>query len=450
VSDPAARRGRSVLLLLAALAAGGAATRAGRAEDPPRPWANPPERFLLATGIPCVYQKDPVSPATVVGLVIGGGKSAVPPGLDGLAAVSTRLLLEIPDEGKVQDLMAQATRLSYVCLEDSSIVLVECLSDHLEEALRLAGKVVQDPLLSGLRVGRVKELMASNRKAEEDDPVTVGRNAAFKAFFGGTGYGSDVYGTETSLKAIDRKDVVAFVRRLVVKPNIFFCVMTDLDRESVRRLLERSFAEIPDGTAADIPAREPVVPDDRDISRERESKQTYVGRAFALPRTGLADLARGDLLETLLGNGPGSRLWALREDERLAYDVDADLTWTKRAGVLIAHLETGRAKSVEAAAALDRTLESLREIGVTEAEMEATRTMTRARFLRGTEAKSPRLRTLSLLETLGLGAASAAGLLEAYDAVKLDEMNDYIRRVLDPARALRITVGAAPAGPADR
>ncbi|MGZ5479563.1 MAG: insulinase family protein, partial [Candidatus Aminicenantales bacterium] len=104
----------------------------------------------------------------------------------------------------------------------------------------------------------------------------------------------------------------------------------------------------------------------------------------------------------------------------------------------------------EAAAALDRTLESLREQGVTAEEMEATRTMARARFLRGTEAKSPRLRTLGLFETLGLGAGSAAALLEAFNAVKIEDMNAFIREVLDPARALRVTVGPAPAEPAGR
>ena len=169
---------------------------------------NPPERFTLATGIPCVYQKDAVSPTTVVGLFIAGGKSAVPPGLDGLAAVATRLLLEIPDEGKVRDLMAQATRLSYVCLEDCSVILIECLTENLEEALRVAAKIIQDPLVSGLRVGRAKELMASNAKIEDDDAVAAGRNAVLKALFGGRGYGSALYGTEPGLKSIDRKDVL--------------------------------------------------------------------------------------------------------------------------------------------------------------------------------------------------------------------------------------------------
>jgi len=80
MSAPAGRPGRSAVALLAALAVASGAARAARGEDPPGPWQNPPERFVLATGVPCVYQKDAVSPTTVVGLFIGGGKSAVSSG----------------------------------------------------------------------------------------------------------------------------------------------------------------------------------------------------------------------------------------------------------------------------------------------------------------------------------------------------------------------------------
>jgi len=412
-------------------------------------WQDPPARFTLATGIPCIYQKDAVSPTTVVGLFFAGGKSAVPPGLDGLAAVATRLLLEIPDEGKVRDLMAQATRLSYVCLEDCSIILIECLTENLEEALRVAAKIIQDPLVSGLRVGRAKELMTANAKIEEDDAVAAGRNAAFKAFFGGRGYGAALYGTEASLKAIERKGVVSFIRRLVVKSNAFFFVETDLEQEAIRRLLGSAFDAFPDGPAAEIPSQDPVLPDDRDVRVVKEAGQTYIGRAYALPREGLKDMAESYLLETLLGKGPGSRLWTLRADEKLAYGIDADLTWTRSAGVLVAYLETGRDKGPEAAAALDRILAALREDGVTEEELAATRTMARARFLRATEAKSPRLRTLGLFEVLGLGTGASAGFLEALQTVTRDGLNGYIRTALDPARALRVSVGPEPTDKAD-
>jgi predicted Zn-dependent peptidase len=374
----------------------------------------------------------------------------VPAGLDGLAAISTRILLEIPDEGKVQALMSQAARLNYVCLEDVSIVVVECLSEHLEEALRLAAKIVQDPLISGLRVGRAKDLLKAYSRMDEDDPVTTGRNVVFSALYGGRGYGSLLYGTESSLAALDRKDVVSFIRRSVVKPNVFFGVQSDLDPGPVRALLEKFFDGIPNGPAPERTDQTAAVPDDRELVVHKSTRQSSVERAYCLPRKDLTDMAKGVLLETLLGKGPGSRLWSLRVDERLAYTVDADLTWTRTGGVLIAHLETGKARVPEAAAALGRVIDGLRDNGLADDELEAVRATAWTRFLRATEAKGPRLRTLGLYEALGLGPGSVADLLAAVKAVTREEMEAFIREVLDPARALKVTVGPGPETAASR
>jgi len=457
MSRMSARRGRSLrtawFFLTVALACAFRAAGGSGRELPKDggPWKSAPVRSVLASGVPCIYQQDASSPTTVVGLVIGGGKAAVPAGLDGLATLATRLLLEIPDEGKVQDLMAQATRLSFVCLEDCSIIVVECLSENLEAALRVAAKIVLDPLITGPRVGRAKELLEVNARAEEDDAVTAGRNAVFRGFFRDSGYGTPPYGTKASLALIDRKTVLSFIRRYLVKPNVFFCVQSDLDPEAVRRLLDGTFGSFSDGAAAGLPVQEPALPADRDIVLVKDTKETYVGRAYVLPRSGLEDMAKGILLETLLGHGPGSRLWPLRLDERLAYGVDAELTWTKSAGVLITRLETGRDKKARAVEALDRTLAGLCENGLTGEEIEATRTMAWARFLRDTEAKSPRLRLLGVLASLGLGPESVPDLLGAIRAVTREDLNAYARAVLDPARALRVTVGpASPAGPEAR
>ena len=378
---------------------------------------------------------------TVVGLVVPGGKSAVPHGLDGLAAMTTRLTLEIPDEGKVRDLMAQATRMSFVCVEDHSVVLIECLSENLEEALRVAGKIVQDPLISGLRIGRAKELMRLYGRAEEDDAGTAAHNAVLSRYFSGDGYGSALYGTEESLKAIDRKEVLDFFRRRFKAASVFFTVVSDLEAAPVRALLEKYFSALPEGGPVASPVATPAAPAERAIGLRRDTKQTFVGRAYALPAPEPGGYAKGVLIEVLIGQGPGSRLWRLRADERLAYNVGANLTWTKGAGILEVFLETENAKSIRASEALDRELEGLWAGGIAAGELEATKIMAKAGLLRSIEMKSGRARMLCGFEILGLGFDHLPRLFAAIDAVSLDDLNAYLRTVLPPERAVRITVG---------
>ena len=169
-----------------------------------------------------------------------------------------------------------------------------------------------------------------------------------------------------------------------------------------------------------------------------------------LPAPDAPNRAKGYLLETLLGKGPGSRLWGVRIAEKLAYNVDAHVTWTKSSGILEAYLETENAKSVRASEALDGTLAGLQDKGITDEELRTTKTMAKAQFLRATEGKTPRMRILGLFEVLGLGHGFHAGFFEAIDDITLEDMNAYIRAVLAPERALKVTIGPARASQTTR
>lgn len=437
--------GRFLALALAAAAL-------GSAPAPPQDrsaavFGDPPRKVVLKTGLPLIFHRDTASPATALGIVIPGGRSAVPEGLDGLAYLTARLSLEIPDEDKVRDLMAQATRLSVWCSEDFAFLLVECLSEDLEAALRVAAKIVQDPLLSAIRVGAVKEAMAIQARAETDEPVLSARGAAFAGFFRGKGYGSAAYGTDASRKAIGRKDVVAFYRRTFTDAGVFFCVASDLDLAEIQALLERHFSRVPRGEAGEaLPQDPPALPAERKIVLPRETGQTLVARAFALPAPTAEGHALGTLLEAVLGRGPGSRLWDLRSVEKLAYEVEARLTWTKGAGLLEAFLVTESGRTERAAAALDRTLARLREEGLTAEELGAAKTVAKAAVLRAVEPKVGRIGLLALYEVLGLGPGGLAGIAEALEAVGAEAFNAYVKAVLDPERALEVTVGPGAAG----
>jgi zinc protease len=409
----------------------------------PSPWREKPERFALTTGMECVFHRDASSAVTIIQLFIAGGKSAVPEGKDGLAYLASRLALEIPDESIVRDIMSQATRMKVSVLEDCSVISLECLSENLEDMLRVASGIIQDPLLSGPRIDRSKKIAALEGQTLTDDAAESGHAAALGAFFEGKGCGGALYGTAETLQAIEKKDVTAFYKSRFTRSGIFFSVCTDVDADRIRRLLEKCFGAFPAGEPGPLPAPAPSPPADKNIVLVRDTQQTYLGRAYLLPFKGGADFARGFLLEVLLGRGPGSRLWDLRASGRLAYTVGARTTWTRSGGILEAYLETDHAKRDRAVGALDAVLGVLHDKGVSEDELAMTKAMAKSEFLRANEAKAGRARTMGLFETLGLGADYLSGIFRAIDAVTAGEMNAFIDRALDPAQALGIAVGPA-------
>lgn len=401
-----------------------------------------PERFVLETGPACLYLRDTNSPLTVVHLNIPGGKAAVPPGQDGLAHLATRLALEISDMSQARNLMAQATRITMAVKEDYSVISIACLSENLEDALRVATPTVRKPLFTGIRIENIKKVMEIQRRTEEDDSVVAGHNAAMAAIFSGQGCGGAVYGTEESLKAFDKKDISAFYERYVKGSGIFFTVCSDLDQGTVQRLLQDYFGASAEGSGDPVPPPiEPSLPDARTIGRDRDTKQSYVGQAFILPPLSPQSHARSFLLEVLLGKPPGSRLWALRSREELAYNVNARVTWTRGRGLLEAYLETQNDKREKALIGLEEVLGELWKNGIDDNELEATKILARSWFLRSLEGKEARAGAMGFFEALGLGAESMVGLVDEINAVDLEGMNRFIRDVLDPEKALVVLVG---------
>jgi predicted Zn-dependent peptidase len=405
------------------------------------PWKEKPEKFRLTTGEDCLYQKDGTSSITVVQLFVAGGKNAVPAGKEGLAYLATRATLEMPDFTVAQDIMAQATRMKVTILEDCTVISLECLSENLENAVRVASQIIQNPLFSGLRIDNIKDAMSIFARADEDDAIEAGHAAAMGAVFRGQGYGGSTFGSEASRKAIGKKEVSAFFGRFFTQSGVFFSVCTNVERAKVQALLEKFFAKFPSSQTKSVIPAVASLPEDRRVVLERTHKQSYVARAFVLPPLTAADFARAYLLEILLGTGPGSRLWDLRASQRLAYNVNARTTWTRQSGLLEVYLETENSKKDMAMTALDGVLKGVRDAGVTEEELRMTKTLARAQFLRTNESKRARSQTMGLFEVLGLGFDYLSGVFAGIDAVTPAEMNAFIMGVLDPNRSLLVVVG---------
>lgn len=409
----------------------------------PSPWKEKPEKFRLETGMDCLYQRDLSSSMTSLQLFIPGGKSAVPEGKDGLAYLATRLTIDIPDFSAAQDFMALGTRMGVAVFEDCSVICLDCFSENLDSALKVASEIVQGPLFSGVRIDNIKKAMSIYGKAEEDNAMEAGHRAAMGMFFGGSGYGSALFGSDVSLKAIGKKDIATYHARLFTKDKMLFSVCSDLEKDKVRALLEKYFSKFNAPRAGDrlLSPSLPSLPGDRTMVLDRDTKQTYVGRAFLLPSVTAATWAKGYLLEVLLGRGPGSRLWDLRASGSLAYNVGARVTWMRTSGVLEAYLETENVKKSRAVSALDETLRLLYEKGLTEEELRLAKSLARTQILRANEAKKSRAQAMGVWEVLGLGFDYLSAVFDSIDGVTAADLDAFIKEVLDPDKSILVLVG---------
>jgi len=402
------------------------------------------QKKVLDNGLTVIIERDVSSATTTLQILIKGGMRAEPADKRGLAFLTTRLSVEIPDSGKAQELIGLATRFLITSQGDSSLINIECLSANLEPSLKVLSKIFLDPLFSGLRIDAVRKHMEHQGMVEEDDSVRLGHLAGLRAFFSGSGYGGSTYGDKASLEAIKNKDVSEFYKGYFLGGNIIMSFASDLPEETLLDLVSRYFARLPAGNSIVLGPVIASEPGEKMVSLERDSKQAFVGQAYRLPALSRRNFALASILESLLGKGQGSRLWALRSEKKLAYNVNCRATQMEEAGVIEAYLETDTAKKEVAREALRAVLDELYRSGTTEEELRDTKNAAKADFTRDNETKARRAGTLAFFEASGLGLDYFDGVVLEIEALSLEEVNSYIKETLAPEKALEVVVGPKP------
>ena len=440
--------------------------RASSGRRPARPWFRFPAAALLAAlggfaagpefagaqapilkkvlpnGLTVITQTDASSAITVVEIVIGGGASAEPGGRAGIAHLTARLSVNIPDETTSRDFTVKALKSGMGARDDDAVIHLEFLTEFAEPMLATISKIFNRPIFSDIRMNRLVESMEHQRRIQIDDARYESHLVQRETFFGDSAYAGETLGTEESLRALRVRDARDFYERLFVAGNITIVAVSDLAPDALGALIERHFASLRPGAPPPPPAalvlKDPPYPPRIVIKKQQQS---VVSCGFILPSMSRRDYVRISLIENALGRGVGSRLWTLRVDQKLAYNVFAQAFFFRRAGLFEAYLETDAPKTASAREALAEVLRDFQERGLTAEELEAGRAILWSGFLRANETKAARATTLGWYESMGLGADFFAHFRDELYSLTLDEVNAEIRRLMDPARASWVTVG---------
>ena len=323
-----------------------------RADEIPWRLGPEPQNYRLDNGLSVVWQRDNAAANTVVLLLVRGGDRDDPPGRGGLAYLTGRLALEIPDQTKLQQLMDFGSTFSLAVGGDYSLITIRSLSRCLEPTLAIITTILTRPLFTDVRMDGVKEMMRHLQKMETDDPSEFMRKILGRTFFGASAYRSALFGDEASLAQIGKKDIQGFFSSHYVAGNMAAVVISDLGEGIVKPLIAASLGSLPAGPLAlprPVPVRKPESPR---LAVERQSAQTHISISVLLPELTADNFVMASLLETWLGKGIGSRLWSLRSRSDLTYGLNAELTPYKEAMLLSVYLRTGSERSGEAQAEL--------------------------------------------------------------------------------------------------
>ncbi len=314
------------------------------------------ERQRLPSGITILGHERSVTPAVVVRASIQAGSMYDPPGKEGLAYFTARMMQRGTSRHTFQQISELTDRVGASLNVDGHEHALQvggrCLRDDLDLIVGLMAEIIREPIFPPQEMDKFRgQVLTSLREQRDDTRTTVERHFRELAYPADHPYHRWPLGDEASVASFTRDDLASFHRRYVQPNRMSIAYSGGIAFDEFVDKISRAFA----GWSASGPSAPFAVPD---VS----APSGVIRRDYPIPGKTQADLAIGrpalsrsnpdfyalSVADLILGGlGLSGRLGTtVRDQQGLAYYVYSSLDaaigpapWDVRAGVNPANLE---------------------------------------------------------------------------------------------------------------
>jgi zinc protease len=407
-----------------------------------------PEEFKLSNGLTVLYNERPGLPLVAASLVLRAGTGANPPDKPGLASFTARMLqqgtatrnaLQIAD--RAADLGAT---LGSNASTDSSSVGTHSLSRSFPDALQLLADVALHPTFPKEEIDRVRNERLAALVQEKDEPFSVAVRILGLTLYGShTSYGYPDIGTEDSIKAVTREDLVKFWQENYFPNDAAIVVTGNIKLSELKPLLEKQFGAWKPGKSSATGVGAPETTDARLILVDRQGapQTTLVCASIGVARS-TPDYPQIEVMNTDLGGLFSSRInMNLREAHGYTYGAGSFFFYHRAPGPFLAFSDVRTDVTAPATTELLKELNRMRDTQMTAEEMKLSKdSITRSmpgRFERGTDAAG----TFSELFVYDLPLDYFSKLPDRIEAVTPEQAQAVAQRYILPEKLVVLAIG---------
>ena len=406
------------------------------------------QHWVTDNGARVLFVEAPEIPIVDVRFVFGAGSSRDQSN-SGLAQLVSRLLREgagaLDANAFNEQLAATGAVFSTGALRDMAWVSLRSLSDqqYLAPALKLLQTVLSSPRFDGDAIERSKANTLVEIRREQQSPSKIASKAFYKAVYGDHPYASPMRGTETSVSAMSRDDIVGFNSRYYVAQNATVAIVGSLSRTQAERIAADLSASMAAGEAARALSPVPMLPEAASHHIEFPSIQSHV-------RIGQPGLKRGDpdYFPLLVGNhilGGGGLVSILfdevREKRGLSYSVNSYFSPMAELGPFTASLQTDNSQQDEAITVLRNELDKFITNGPTPEALQSAKQNLIGGFPLRIASNSKTVEYLAMIGFYRLPLDYLQTFTGHVAAVTIEDVRSAFRRRLDPAKMIMVVVG---------
>lgn len=403
------------------------------------------ELIILPNGLKIFYQQDPEVRFSTVVFHLAGGQSLEKCGESGLAYLTTRLMAEVSDEDRLSELLASGVNLSVSSWADFSVIRFECSSQHFGRTMKIVTAGLKRPLFSGPRINNVKKIIKLEARKEACRLIDSALLCLHRQIFPRSPYSQSLYGRGTDLSSLGKKHISRFYESVLTSNELSLLVVTNLDKKRVQDLATQYLSWLKKAESAEqqvfsvAERKQDSIPDSGcDYYQGPAGAAAVLG--YVLPGELKEIYPAAYLMEKIIGEGPGSIIWSLRQEGGLAYNLNSRLEVIGGRVIFICYMETEPEKARPGLAYLQEVFGRLGQEGLDPEIVSSGQILARNSYLRESLDRDNRLGFLSLLLANNLPLEFNNRFLELVKNVSLHQLNELARSTFSPDRAHEILI----------
>lgn len=388
-------------------------------------------------------------PFTALEIRFRGGTSLDAPDKRGAVNLMTALIEEGAAEMNAQKFAesrdALAAEFRFNASVDSVSVSARMLTENRARAAELLRLAINHPRFDADAVERVRGQVLTNIRAGEKDPGTIAGDVFSHLAFGDHPYGSSGDGTQASVAALTRDDILAAHRGALARDRLYVAAVGDITPEDLGALLDHLLGELP-ATGAPLPGPAKVGLTGGVTVQPFPTPQAVVMFGHdGITRDDPDYFAAFVLNEIVGGDRFTARLMIeLREKRGLTYGVGSYLADYDQADLVLGEFATDNRTAGQAVEVLRQEWARAAQ-GVTEAELSAAKTYLTGAYPLRFDGNGPIANILVGMQMSGYDRDYPKTRNARIEAVTLADVARVAKRIYRPDD-LRIVVVCQPEG----
>jgi zinc protease len=397
----------------------------------------PVRRSVLANGLILLVIEEHSIPAVAMELLINVGAGDDPMNKEGLAQLTASALslgAGVRSEKEIsEELDFHGAQFGAQAEKDFTAVNLKVLRKDLESVFPLFMDIVARPTFPELEIKKKISHTLAAIGSLEDQPGYLAERGFLKILYGNGTYGHSVEGTKESAEKIDRIAIEDFYRLGYGPDGSILVVVGDIDEAIVRNHL---IPRIEEWRVNDIKLKTVKVSCNHGGGKVIINKSVTQSN-IVMGHCGISrdnpDYYALQVMNYILGGGLTSRLAEeIRNKLGLAYDVDSFFDAGKMGGSFQVILQTKNASAKKAIDVATRTVEEMRNKGVSEEELWKAKKYLLGSFPQKLSTNTRIAAFYSQVEYFGLGTDYVRRYRSLVESVSVKDILRVAREYLHP------------------